>query len=274
MMTGLLKLAAIVFAVWVAIVGLIALSQTALLFPRWAVGAAPALPAGAVTLRLSLADGTELHGHRLPARSHADPPLAPILAFGGNGWNAGAMALFLHRLLPDREVIAFHYRGYAPSTGSPSARALQEDALAIHDDLVEQGMAAPVVVGISIGTGPAAELAARRPVAGVVLVTPFDSLTELARSHYPWAPVRLLLRHRMEPATALAGSMAPVAIIAATRDQIIPPARTEALRAALASNTPGIVFDHQMDADHNDIFAHLDFADTLRRALAAVAGPS
>ena len=56
-----------------------------------------------------------------------------ILGFGGNAWNGQDVAEYLHKLFPDDEVVAFHYRGYAPSTGSPSAEALIADAPLVYD---------------------------------------------------------------------------------------------------------------------------------------------
>jgi uncharacterized protein len=264
-METILKITALLVGAYVLLVAVMALSQTALLFPRWAVGLAPPLPADAVPLQLDRPDGVVLHGHLVPGGQDR----TPILGFGGNAWNAADVALFLHRIFPDHPVAAFHYRGYAPSTGSPSARALAEDALAIHDHLGEQAgwRGPPVVVGFSIGAGPAAHLAANRTVQGLILVTPFDSLTNLARAHYPWAPVGLLLRHRMEPAADLTGTAVPVALVAAARDTIVPASRTKALRSALAGNTPGIVFDRTLSAGHNDLYGHPDFAGAMRDAM-------
>jgi hypothetical protein len=79
-----------------------------------------------------------------------------------------------------------------------------------------------IAVGFSIGCGIAAHLAAERTLAGLVLVTPFDSLAALARDHYPWAPVKLLLRHRIETAELLRRANAPTAVITAERDTIVP----------------------------------------------------
>jgi uncharacterized protein len=168
-------------------------------------------------------------------------------------------------VLPDRDIVAFHYRGYAPSTGHPSASAILQDALAIHDHLA--ATLAPdriVAVGLSLGAGPAAHLASQRPIAGLVLVTPFDSLEALAREHYPWAPVGLLLRHRMEIADTLAALPTPVALIAAERDTIVPARRTEPLRNAARN----LVLDRVIvDADHNDLYDTAEFERALREAL-------
>jgi uncharacterized protein len=253
-------------AIYAVLIAAMALAQTALLFPRWMMGPGPDLPARAERLEIERPGGARLVGHRLPP---ADPDLASdpeapvILGFGGNAWDGAAVALYLSRVLPGHEVVAFHFRGYGPSTGRPSAAALAEDAVAIHDHLGAERL---VVVGFSIGAGPAAHLAAERPVAGVVLVTAFDSLTALARTHYPWAPVRLFLRHRMEPAADLARAGVPVALISAERDTIVPARRTEALRSAVGN----VVFDATIPAGHNDIYDRADFADALRAAIAAL----
>ena len=256
------KLILVVAALYAALVAAMALAQTALLFPRWAMGPSPALPARAERLEVARPGGVVLVGHRMPAR---DPlPGAPVLlGFGGNAWDGAAVAIYLSQVFPDHEVVAFHFRGYGPSTGRPGAAALLEDAVAIHDALEAPAL---VVIGFSIGAGPAAHLAAARPVEGAVLVTAFDSLTALARAHYPWAPVGWFLRHRMSPAADLARAEVPVALISAARDTIVPPARTEALRAAL----PRRVFDETLPAGHNDLYERADFIEALRAAVAAL----
>ena len=158
-----------------------------------------ALPASAERLALEVPSGEELVGVYLPAEVPPSAESALILGFGGNAWNADDLAVYLHSVFPYRDIVAFHYRGYAPSTGRPSAAAILQDTLPIHDHVVATLSPSRIVaVGLSIGAGPAAYLASQRPIAGLILVTPFDSLTALAREHYPWAPVSLLLRYRME----------------------------------------------------------------------------
>lgn len=269
-METILKITALLAGAYLVLVTVMALSQTALLFPRWAVGLAPPLPADAVPLQLDRPDGVVLHGHLMPG----DQERTPILGFGGNAWNATDVAQFLHRIFPDHPVAVFHYRGYAPSTGRPSAQSLAEDALVIHDHLGDQAgwRGPPVVVGFSIGAGPAAHLAANRTVRGLILVTPFDSLTNLARAHYPWVPVGLLLRHRMEPAVDLAGTAVPIALVAAARDSIVPASRTEALKWALGETTPGVVFDRTLSAGHNDLYGHPELPDALSDAMERLKG--
>jgi pimeloyl-ACP methyl ester carboxylesterase len=248
---------------YTALVTVAALSQTRMLFPvRMAAANRPTLPPSAERLELIKADDEHLIGVQLGSPSDHKPAL---LGFGGNAWNADAMALYLHGLFPDHEVIAFHYRGYPPSSGEPSAKALFDDALAIFDHLQQERARKIVAVGFSIGSGVAAHLAHHRAVAGLVLVTPFDSLRALAGEHFPWAPAGLLLRHHMLTIDLVKGRLTPTALIAAGRDTIVPPRRSEPLRSAI----PNLVLERTVaEAGHNDLYNHPAFAAAMHEALA------
>ncbi|TVP70394.1 MAG: hypothetical protein EA339_12930 [Rhodobacteraceae bacterium] len=258
----LLKFTLAGLALMSALIAVLALAQTALLFPRALVGPLPAMPADTRDLRLERPGGEVLHGHLIPG---SDPRLPVLLGFGGNAWNAGAVAFFLHQIAPAHTVVAFHYRGYAPSTGRPSAAALLSDAEAVFDLMAAQGDTGMIAVGFSIGSGVAAHLAATRPLRGVVLVTPFDRLSRVAQASFPFAPVGLLFRHEMDAESALAATTANVALILAARDEVIPPARAEALAIALPDADVT-----RIDAGHNDIYNHPAFAMTLRSAIAGI----
>ena len=263
--TGLTVLVAAAL-VYAAIAGVMYASQTAMLFPTGMVPAGPAaLPAGAERLRVATTDGDTLAGLRLPGPDEQAPL---ILGFGGNAWNGDHLALFLRDLSPDAEIVTFHYRGYRPSTGKPSAAALLGDAVAIHDALVPTvGARRVYAVGLSLGAGVAAHLARERPLAGLVLVSPFDSLAAVGQGHYFWLPVRLLLRHEIDAAQAMAAHVRPTAVIRAERDTIIPPRRTEALLPAIRR----LVRHHVIaGADHNDLYDRSEFAAAYREAFAAV----
>ncbi|MGY6634392.1 MAG: alpha/beta hydrolase [Alkalilacustris sp.] len=268
-----LRLAAWAAGALVLAVTALALAQDRLIFPRWAMGPPAPLPAGVEALEARSDDGHRLQGVLIPARDGgAAAPL--LLAFGGNAWDAHALAGRLHALTPERAVAAFHYRGYGLSEGRPGAAAILADAGVVFDAVAGHPAAAAgvIAVGLSLGAGPAAEVAATRPVAGVVLVTPFESLHALARTHYPWAPVGWLLRHRMEVAATVARVTAPVAVIAAGADTVVPPARTAPVRAA----APRLVADITLEgAGHNDLYDRAAFAAALTEALAAIkrAGP-
>jgi pimeloyl-ACP methyl ester carboxylesterase len=239
--------------------------QSHVIFPVHAVPAAGPLPPRATTLSLRTPDGDTLHGVSIPAE-HTDPSRTLILGFGGNAWNAQDVAEYLHELFPDHEVIAFHYRGYPPSTGSPSAKALIADAPLVYDTAFARAKPARVVaVGFSIGTGVAAQLAPARKLDGLILVTPFDTLKGVAQSMYPWLPIGPLFAHDIDAAGPLGDSHVPVAIIAAEHDQIVHAERTTALRQVV----PHLVFDRTIArAGHNDIYTRSDFHEAMRDALA------
>ena len=255
---------------FLALLAALYFAQGSLVFPARLAGGTRSLPPGSERLAFEAPDGERLHGVRIAARPHGGGPRPLLLGFGGNAWNAEDAALFIADLFPEHDVATFHYRGYRPSTGRPSAAALMRDAPLLHDEIVRRYRPASVVaIGFSIGTGVAARLARERPVAGLVLVTPFDSLSAAVAAHYRWAPVRLLFRHDFPAAEDLARTRVPVAILAAGRDDLVLPGRTEALRRRL----PNLVFHHSFPASgHNDVYRHPSFPAAMREALAAVAG--
>lgn len=269
------KLIIIVATAYFAIVALIYFAQTRLLFPAGiAAAGATALPPSAARLEVETQGGDRLIGvHVPPAQTTSEdrPPSEErfvVLGFGGNAWNAQYLAAYLHDLFPEIDVVAFHYRGYRPSTGRPGAAALLADASLVHDHVVATlGTGRVIAAGFSIGSGVAAHLASRRPLAGVILVSPFDSLEALASGHYPWAPVRWLLRHHMYPAQDLRGLTTPIALIASQRDTVVPPARTEALRKAI----PAPILDCTIArADHNDLYDRPEFRAAMAEALTRI----
>ncbi|MGI8610899.1 MAG: alpha/beta hydrolase [Sphingomicrobium sp.] len=244
--------------------------QAQAIFPVHAVAPPGPLPSGAERITITRPEGNELHGVHIPGTG-ASGKRTLILSFAGNAWNSEDAATFLHDLYPSADIVAFHYRGYRPSTGSPSSAALLGDAPLVHDLAVSKVRPErTVAVGLSIGSGVAAHLAGERPLDGLILVTPFDSLKAVASGHYPFLPVGALFRHEMDSAAALKNSKVPTAIVAAERDTIIPPPRTEALRRSVGN----LVFDRTIaGAGHNDIYHRPEFRAAMHSALEAMGKP-
>ncbi len=245
------------------------LSQADLLFPVHAVPSAGPLPPGAEQLQVATDDRHTLHGvHFRPVEEGIGPKML-LMGFGGNAWNGQQVATYLHGVFPEAHVVTFHYRGYRPSTGSPSADALMADAPLVFDEAVKRVQPDLVVAaGFSIGSGIAARLSRQRKLDGLILVTPFDSLKAVTPDLYPWLPVGPFFQHEIPAADDLAGGNVPVAILSAEQDEIIAASRTDALRHGV----PNLKFDRTIPgAGHNDIYQRGDFQASLREALNAVA---
>ena len=241
--------------------------QTQFIFPTHAVGPAGPMPQGTDVLTLETPDGETLRGvHIPPSKPGGDDTM--ILTFAGNAWNSQEAASYVHQLYPDADVVGFHYRGYRPSTGEPSAKSLFADALLVHDFAAERVKPKrTVAVGLSIGSGVASHLAGKRSLAGLILVTPFDSLQAVASGHYPFLPVETFFQHEMNSVEALGKTTVATAIIAAEQDTLIVPARTEGLRKA-AKN---LRYDRTISgAGHNDIYRRSAFHQAMHEAITAL----
>src|SRR5262249_54841723 len=146
--------------------------------------------------------------------------------------------------------------------------ALLSDALLIHDSLAERLRPARVVAaGFSLGSGVAAYVAAQRPIDGLVLVTPFDSVEAIAAARYPWVPVRALLRHRFRSDEHLRGRDVPAAVIIASDDRMVPRERSEALIRVLARP---VMVRTVPESTHQSIYDLPAMDLALREALQAV----
>jgi pimeloyl-ACP methyl ester carboxylesterase len=162
------------------------------------------------------ADGTRLH-----AWYRKGTPLT--LYFGGNAEEVSWMIARVARQAPATGWLLIDYRGYGSSEGAPSEKKLVADALAWYDHArTRLGAERIFVFGRSLGSGVAVQLAAARPVAGVMLVAPFDSLTSVGRRYYPFLPVGLMLKHPFDSASLARSLETPLLCLVAARDEVIP----------------------------------------------------
>lgn len=144
-----------------------------------------------------------------------------LIYFGGNAEDVSVNLPFFKELIPDYSLYLMNYRGYGGSTGTPTEVSLYADSLALYE-LVRRHHGTIVVMGRSLGTGIATYLASRRPVTGVILVTPFSSIAALASNYYPFIPVSPLLRDRYDSQSHAADITAPMLALTAEHDEIIP----------------------------------------------------
>ena len=130
---------------------------------------------------------------------------------------------------PDRTIYLLHYPGYGGSPGTPSEQTIITEAFALYDQVRTQHQDI-VVIGRSLGSGVAVHLASVRPVTRLVLVTPYDSLEQIAARHYPYFPIRWLLRDKFESWKYAPRVTAPTRIVVAGNDKVIPRASSDLLR--------------------------------------------
>ena len=231
------------------------LAQDRLIFFPQPVGDTSHLPAHAAPFTVTAGDGTQLRGWFVAGLA---APAPTVIYFGGNAEEV-SFTLADPRWPRDWSIVALNYRGYGTSEGKPGERELTSDALSIYDAVAaREGIDRQriVVFGRSLGTALAAHVAGERPVAGVVLVSPYDSLVAIGKHHYPWLPVSLLLRHRFDAlGDATRGTM-PMHAIVADSDSIIPIERSRALYDTWAGPKSWQVVRR---SDHNTLGGTVDF---------------
>ena len=173
-------------------------------------------------VRFTTRDRVSLHGWFVPARDAA----TVLLFCHGNGGNIS------HRLDSIRifhdlglSVFIFDFRGYGLSEGHPTEEGTYRDAEAAWDYLIEAGGYSHdriVVYGHSLGAAIAAQVARGRQPAALILESPFVSVTEVARRHYRFLPVRWLSRFEYATAAYVRDVHAPTLVIHSPQDEIIP----------------------------------------------------
>lgn len=207
------------------------------------------LPVEATALEIIAADGTRLHGWM---RIASKTPAPVVLYFGGNAEEV-SWTLANQRWPREWGIVAVNYRGYGTSEGTPGEAALVADALAIYDSVAARpdvDAQRIVAFGRSLGAGVAVKLGTARPLAGAILASPYDSLVELGRTHYPWLPVSALLRHRFDVGADARRLQMPLLAIVADGDSIIPRERSRALYDAWAGPKSWLVMPA---TDHNTL---------------------
>lgn len=205
---------------------------------------------GAEEVAIPTGDGETLRGWFVPA---ANPTGVTVVVFNGNAGHRGFRAALASGLLRQGlSVLLFDYRGFGGSTGHPSEAGLLTDARAVREylegrDDVDRGRI--VYLGESLGAAVALGLAVERPPAALVLRSPFSSLADVGRLHYPFLPVGLFLRDRFDNLTRIAQLRAPVAVIAGDRDSIVPASHSRAVYDAAQEPKTWTLLP---GADHND----------------------
>jgi pimeloyl-ACP methyl ester carboxylesterase len=191
------------------------------------------------------AGGNKVHAWYV--KGGAGKPL--VIYFGGNAEDVSWMIEDARLRVPGVGWLLVSYRGYGGSGGTPSEATITADALRWYDHAVKElGATRVIAFGRSLGSGAAVFLASERKISSVVLVTPFDSLVEVARHHYPFLPVRLMLRHPFDSVGRAPQLTSPLLCIAAAQDRVIPAVHARRLFEAWGGPKQWLELE---GADHN-----------------------
>jgi uncharacterized protein len=212
-----------IFCLWLALLTLLYLFQRKLIYVPFG---GEVLPAAVGLADLKVERLTAPDGASIVVWSGEPKPGQPtILYFHGNGGGLQNRAAQFQALRSEGwGLYAMSYRSYSGSTGSPSEAANVADAIQAYDALRAKGIAATdiVVYGESLGSGVAVQVAAARPVAAVVLESPYSSIADIAVHRFWYFPVRWGLDDQYNSVEHMARVMAPVLILAGTLDTIVP----------------------------------------------------
>lgn len=253
-----------VLVVVVLVVGLAYLFQRRLIYLP-SIGPVPdvanVIPGGRqVTYRTE--DGLTLTGWYAPG------PGSTVMVLPGNAGDRSArLPLAVALRAREHGVLLVDYRGYGGNPGDPTEDGLIADARAARAYLLGQGVAQDrlVYLGESLGAGVAARLAREHPPRGLLLRSPFVDLASVAAVHYPFLPVRALLRDRFPVAETVRGLGVPTTVVYGAEDEIVPPEQSAEVAAAANARTvvvKGARHNDRVLLDGRDL---LDAVDALAR---------
>jgi pimeloyl-ACP methyl ester carboxylesterase len=173
-----------------------------------------------------------------------------VVYYGGNGEELSG-SLYLKDRLPKASMLFVNYRGYGESEGSPSEKEIFADALHVLDQITEKNKidySNVIVYGRSLGSGVAVHVAHHRPVRSVVLITPYDSIANVAQDRYPIFPISWIIRHPFHSKDLAFKINKPMLMVVAKGDSIIPNRLSENLYKAWAGPKKYVVL---LNSSHN-----------------------
>jgi uncharacterized protein len=238
--------------VGVLLAGMWAFQRSLIYYPsRGPVPHAEEVIDGARDVILETSDGLHLGAWFVPARAPAHG--FTLLVANGNAGDRSLRSPLAEALAEEGfAVLLFDYRGFGGNPGHPSEEGLARDARAAYRFLIEEGIPADQLLyyGESLGAAVVTELATEHPPAGLVLRSPFTDLATVGQIHYPYLPVRALLRDRYPVVEHISRLNVPTTVVYGTRDSIVPPEQSRAVAEAAEDGTTIV---EVKGAGHNDL---------------------
>jgi uncharacterized protein len=201
------------------------------------------------TLSLMMNDGIKISGYITNRNSSSKVPL--VIYFEGN--TKEVSYLMDKKQYFDNAVVALmNYRGWGLSEGKPTEQSMFSDAIEIYDKLKKLpniDTTNIIVIGRSMGTGVATYLSAHRKVTSTILITPYDSMIDVAQEMYPFVPIFMLIKHPFESYKYAQNVTNTMLALIAQNDVVIPPQHAFNLMQAWSGNTTYL----EVNEDHSSI---------------------
>jgi esterase/lipase len=179
-----------------------------------------------------------------------------IIYFGGNAEDVDYNYLQFAMTFKKHTVYLVQYRGYLNSTGKPTEKNLYSDALYIYDQ-IKNDYEDISLIGRSIGSAIAAYLASKREIEKLVLVTPFDSIENVAQQKFKIFPISLILRDKYDTLSSVKDIDAKTLIIYAQNDKTIDYERTDKLIKKFPKSKVNVKILN--NETHNSIFGNMNY---------------
>jgi dipeptidyl aminopeptidase/acylaminoacyl peptidase len=255
-----------VAAIYIAVLAVLYFRQRDLIYPG--AGGRPGLvasEAGFEEVWLATDDGLKLRAlYRAPR-----PGMPTLLMFHGNGHAVSGSAAAMRPLIGDGYgMLLSEYRGFGGNPGHPSEQGLYRDARAAWGWLQRKGVSPGriVIVGYSLGSGVAVQLALEHPPRALVLIAGYTDIPHVTRQHYPWIPANLLVTERFRTIDKLPRIACPILLLHGRNDDTIPFDNS----VELAGAQPAAKLELVAGTGHGIIYRD----DTMRRIDAWLRNPS
>lgn len=210
-------------------------------------------------------DGETLHGYFFPQESDKI-----LIYLHGNAQNVTAWYLAAIEIIKNIPVniLLVDYRGYGKSTGKPTLDGVINDSLAMYDHVISKGFKEENIslLGRSLGGGISLELASRKKVKSINLISAFTSFLDMCREHYPMIPLSIVRNDLLNSKELIKKIKTPVFIVHGDRDSIV--GVSHAYNLYENANEPKKLLILK-GAGHNEInpFLNKDYFETLSQML-------
>ncbi len=206
-------------------------------------------------IKFKTSDGFILDGAYLENRKN----LPLVLYFGGNAENSKCFINNISSKLKGYNFISFNYPGYLKSEGKSSEKTILKYALEIYNKYK-----APIVMGRSLGTAIATYVASKENIKSLILITPLDSILNIAKSKFPYLPVSYILKHKFQADIWMQNVQANVAVILVENENIIPKKSIE----NILSKIKNLKYkDTIKGANHSNLYNYPQTIKVLQKAL-------